>query len=135
MLNQLNHKLAFLAAVALPGAVCFGAVAGVGSDPNQPGTGQTLLDDRTALGFRKIFNGKDLTGWDGDPRLWSVKEGAITGQTTAENPATVNTFLIWTNGTVGDFELRCSFKIVPNNDKGFANSGIQYRSQVLDPKT
>jgi uncharacterized protein (TIGR03067 family) len=34
---------------------------------------------------------------------------------------------------VGDFELRCSFKITPNNDKGFANSGIQYRSKILDP--
>src|ERR1043166_3797546 len=65
-----------------------------------------------------LFNGKDLTGWDGDPRLWSVKEGAITGETTAENPAKGNTFLIWTNGTVSDFELRCSFKLVPGDAKG-----------------
>jgi|ERR1035437_1038558 hypothetical protein len=84
-------------------------------------------------GFLSIFNGKDLTGWDGNPKLWSVKEGAITGQTTAENPAKGNTFLIWTNGTVGDFELRCSFKLVPGDKQGFANSGIQYRSKVLDP--
>src|SRR5437588_4075429 len=88
--------------------------------------------DREA-GFEKIFNGKDLAGWEGHPKLWFVKDGAITGQTTAENPAKGNTFLIWTNGPVGDFELRCSFKIVPNNDKGFANSGIQYRSKILDP--
>jgi len=94
----------------------------------------TLLDDRASLGFQKLFNGKDLTGWDGNPKLWSVKDGAITGQTTAENPAKGNTFLIWTNGTVGDFELRCSFKIVPGDDKGFANSGIQYRSKILDPE-
>src|ERR1035441_1529165 len=84
-------------------------------------------------GFARIFNGKDLTGWDGNPKLWSVKDGAITGQTTAENPAKGNTFLIWTNGTPGDFELRCSFKIVPGDKQGFANSGIQYRSKVLDP--
>ena len=84
-------------------------------------------------GFRSIFNGKDLTGWEGNPKLWSVKDGAITGQTTAENPTKGNTFLIWTNGTVGDFELRCSFKLVPGDDKGFANSGIQYRSKVFDP--
>src|SRR6266850_3774325 len=82
----------------------------------------------------QIFNGKDLTGWDGNPKLWSVKDGAIVGQTTADNPLKGNTFLIWTNGEVGDFELRCSFKIVPNNDEGFANSGIQYRSKVLEPK-
>jgi len=84
-------------------------------------------------GFRSIFNGKDLTGWDGSPKLWSVKDGAITGQTTASNPAKGNTFLIWTNGTPGDFELRCSFKLVPGDSQGFANSGIQYRSKVVDP--
>ena len=98
------------------------------------GVGQSLLDDRSSeKGFTSIFNGKDLSGWTGDPRLWSVKDGAITGQTTPENPAKGNTFLIWTNGTVGDFELRCSFKLAANNDKGFANSGIQYRSKILDP--
>ena len=84
-------------------------------------------------GFQKIFNGKDLTGWQGHPKLWSVKGGAITGQTTPENPAKGNTFLIWTNGPVGDFELRCSYKLVPNNPVGFANSGVQYRSKVVDP--
>jgi hypothetical protein len=93
-----------------------------------------LIEDRPAeKGFLRIFNGKNLIGWDGDPALWSVKEGAITGQTTAENPAKGNTFLIWTNGTLSDFELRCSFKVVPGDAKGFANSGIQYRSKVLDP--
>lgn len=84
-------------------------------------------------GFLSIFNGKDLAGWTGNPKLWSVKEGAITGQTTSDSPAPHNTFLIWTNGTVSDFELRCSFKLVPGDSKGFANSGIQYRSKVLNP--
>jgi len=94
----------------------------------------TLLDDRSVeQGFLRIFDGKDLTGWEGNPKLWSVKDGAITGQTTAENPAKGNTFLIWTNGTVADFELRCSFKLVPGDAQGFANSGIQYRSKVVDP--
>src|SRR5882724_7257177 len=71
-------------------------------------------------GFKKIFNGKDLSGWDGAMDLWSVKDGAITGQTTAEHPAKENTFLVWTNGTVADFELRCSFKLVPGDSVGFA---------------
>jgi hypothetical protein len=84
-------------------------------------------------GFQTLFNGKDLSGWDGNPKFWSAKDGAITGQTTAANPAPGNTFLIWTNGTVGDFELHCSFKLVPGDRQGFANSGIQYRSKVLDP--
>jgi hypothetical protein len=95
---------------------------------------RTLLDDRhPEKGFQSMFNGKDLTGWDGNPKLWSVKDGAITGQTTVENPAKGNTFLIWTNGTPGDFEMRCSFKLVPGDARGFANSGIQYRSRIFDP--
>jgi uncharacterized protein (TIGR03067 family) len=84
-------------------------------------------------GFQNIFNGKDLTGWDGNRTLWSVKDGAIVGQTTTNNPIKANTFLIWTNDTPADFELRFSYAITPNNDKGFANSGVQYRSKILDP--
>src|ERR1035437_11090884 len=94
---------------------------------------QTALVFGAEEGFVEIFNGNDLTGWDGNPKLWSVKDGAITGQTTAENPAKGNTFLIWTNGPPSDFELRCSFKLVPGDSQGFANSGIQYRSKVVDP--
>jgi len=80
-------------------------------------------------GFNSIFNGNDLNGWAGRPEHWSVQDGAITGRTTKEHPAQGNNFLIWTNGTVGDFELRLSYRIVPNNNVGFANSGIQYRSK------
>ncbi len=83
-------------------------------------------------GEQNLFNGQDLTGWDGSPDLWSVEDGAIVGKTTAEHPAKSNTFLIWKGGTVADFELTCKFKIVPG-PQGFANSGIQYRSKVLDP--
>ncbi|MDH3582651.1 MAG: DUF1080 domain-containing protein [Phycisphaerae bacterium] len=72
-------------------------------------------------GFQSIFDGKTLDGWNGDPKFWSVKDGAITGQTTKENPTKGNTFIIW-NGTTADFELKLQYKIV----KG--NSGIQYRS-------
>jgi len=78
-------------------------------------------------GFKKLFNGKDLTGWNGNPNLWSVKDGTIQGQTTKENPTKGNTFLIYTNGDVSDFELRFSYKIVGGN------SGVQYRSKVINP--
>lgn len=83
-------------------------------------------------GFKPLFNGKDLTGWEGLPQFWSVKDSAITGQTTKENPAKGNTFLVWKAGEVGDFELHLSYKITANNTKGFANSGIQYRSKIAD---
>ena len=77
-------------------------------------------------GLRSIFNGKDLSGWDGDPRLWSVKEGEIHGETTAENPAMGNTFILWKDGQTKDFELRLSFRCNATN-----NSGIQYRSRHI----
>jgi hypothetical protein len=73
-----------------------------------------------------IFNGEDLTGWDGDPRLWTVKDGVIRGETTAENAAKGNTFLVWQNGGTEDFELRLSFRVSSVN-----NSGIQYRSKHI----
>jgi hypothetical protein len=73
-----------------------------------------------------LFNGKDLTGWSGDPRLWTVKDGIIHGETTQENPAMGNTFLIWQGGKVKDFELSLSFRCSATN-----NSGIQYRSKHI----
>ena len=79
-----------------------------------------------AKGMRSLFNGKDLTGWDGDPRLWSVKDGVIHGQTTPENVANGNTFLIWKEGHTKNFELRLSFRCNAEN-----NSGIQYRSKHI----
>jgi hypothetical protein len=75
----------------------------------------------------ELFNGKDLTFWEGNKAFWSVKDGAITGKTTAENPLKHNTFLVWTGGTVRDFELTLKYKIEGGN------SGIQYRSKVYPP--
>ena len=82
--------------------------------------------------FRSLFNGNDLAGWKGDPSFWSVRNGAITGVTTAEHPTKGNTFLVWQGGDLKNFELRVEFKLVSENDKKFANSGIQYRSRLVD---
>ncbi len=79
-----------------------------------------------SAGMTSIFNGKDLTGWDGDPRLWSVRDGAIRGETTAEKTTAGNTFLIWKGSVPKDFELRPSFRSSAAN-----NSGIQYRSKHI----
>jgi hypothetical protein len=76
-------------------------------------------------GFHRIFDGKSLNGWDGDPVFWRVENGALVGQTTTEKQPQQNTFLIWRGGKPGDFELKCDFKLT-----GF-NSGIQYRSIEL----
>ena len=79
----------------------------------------------TPEGFRELFNGENLDGWDGDPQFWSEKDGAITGQTTPDKVARHNTFLIWKEAGVGDFELRVTYKIVGGN------SGVQYRSKDM----
>ena len=76
--------------------------------------------------MRCLFNGKDLTGWEGDARLWSVKEGVIHGETTLEKATHRNTFLIWKDGAPRDFELRLAFRCSTAN-----NSGIQYRSTPI----
>jgi hypothetical protein len=76
---------------------------------------------------KELFNGKDLTGWEGDARVWSVENGAIVGHT-KDVPLKNNTFLIWKDGKVGDFKLTLEFKLEGGN------SGIQYRSKVIDPK-
>lgn len=89
-----------------------------------------VADDHAAPpepeGMQAIFNGKDLDGWDGDTRLWSVRDGVIHGETTPENAAKGNTFLIWQGGKTTDFELRLSFRLNATN-----NSGIQYRSKHI----
>jgi len=83
-------------------------------------------------GFLPLFNGRDLTGWEGRPEFWSVQDGAICGRTTAETPAKQNTFLVCKAGEFDDFELRAQFKFAPGSEGNRANSGIQYRSKVLD---
>ena len=84
------------------------------------GIAPALAADDT--GFVPIFNGKTLDGWDGDPSWWQVEDGAITGRTSAEKPIKVNTFLVWRQGEVDDFELRFEYRIEGGN------SGVQYRS-------
>jgi Domain of Unknown Function (DUF1080) len=84
---------------------------------------QTEPDDNAE--FVPIFDGKTLSGWDGDTRFWRVENGEIVGETTAEKVVTQNNFLIWRGGNVGDFELKVEFRITGTN------SGIQYRSTEL----
>lgn len=74
-------------------------------------------------GFRSLFNGKNLDGWDGDPRVWRVRDGVIVGSTEGVELKN-NTFLI-TRQNYGDFVLRVQVKLRNHN------SGIQFRSEAL----
>ncbi|HEY8503815.1 MAG TPA: DUF1080 domain-containing protein, partial [Gemmataceae bacterium] len=84
-------RLGFLAGVAALLVVCLPAAA-------------------QEKGFTSLFNGKDLSGWEGDKTYWSVEDGAITGKTTPERLLKYNTFLIWQGGKPSDFELRLKYK-------------------------
>jgi len=103
------------------GLSCVAAVLALGLVAGAAFAGNSSSD-----GWAVLFNGKDLTGWDGDQRLWSVKDGVIHGETTPENPTKGNTFLVYRGGQFGDFELNLKFRIQNGN------SGVQYRSKEFD---
>lgn len=74
-------------------------------------------------GFARIFNGKNLNGWDGDPKYWSVKDGAMTGVT--DGSLKMNRFITWKGSTVRNFDLQVKVKVSPGG-----NSGLQYRGKM-----
>jgi poly(3-hydroxybutyrate) depolymerase/prenyltransferase beta subunit len=82
------------------------------------------LDGEPAIvetaGFVPLFNGKDLTGWEGDSTLWSARDGLLVGDSSGIKQ---NNFLA-TDGSYGDFILKFSVRLA--NDSG--NSGVQFRS-------
>ncbi len=71
-----------------------------------------------------LFNGKNLNGWDGDSKYWSVQDGTITGVT--DGTLDRNHFLTWKGNSVRNFELTMDVKISAGG-----NSGIQYRGVIL----
>jgi len=77
-------------------------------------------------GFLALFDGHSLDGWQGDRTIWSVQDGAITGQTTADTGLKENNFLLWKD-QVENFELRLKFRL----ENG--NSGIYYRARQRRP--
>lgn len=76
--------------------------------------------------FQAIFNGKDLTGWEGSSALWKVEDGMIVG-TTAGTELQANTFLIYSGAQVQNFHLKAKLRMLGDN-----NSGIMYRAQPVE---
>jgi putative membrane-bound dehydrogenase-like protein len=76
----------------------------------------------TAVSADALFNGKDLSSWDGDMSLWSVENGEIVGRTTTGLKH--NEFLK-SKASFEDFRLVLKIKLTPNKE----NSGIQFRSE------
>ena len=88
--------------------------------------GDRAMKKRTAV---PLFDGKSLDGWRGDPRFWSVENGAIVGRSTAENPCNTTTYLHHSK-PFSDFELEFEIKLEGDG----ANSGMQYRSTATGPE-
>jgi len=86
----------------------------------------TLQAGETEAGFVPMFNGKDLTGWEGLPGWWEVRDGTIVAESTPQKPSTRSHYLYWKEGEPADFEMRCRYRIT---GKG-GNSGVQFRSKT-----
>ena len=83
----------------------------------------TLSPAETQEGYRLLFDGKTLDGWEGSPGLWSVMDGAIVGSTAGHSIET-NTFLI-SKEKFSDFVLQVDIHLENHN------SGVQFRSEAL----
>ena len=94
---------------------------GLGSPPDP-------IDFNNHTGFVQIFDGTTLNGWDGNPAVWKVENGAIVGISTVDKP-TGTTFIIWRGGEPADFELKVELK----QEGVTGNTGIQYRSLNITP--
>jgi choline-sulfatase len=106
--KQLGGPLAPLKVPFSPSTVPYPAAsAAVGTRPD-------------AEGFVEVFDGKTLRHWAGDPKYWSVRDGALTGVT--DGSLKMNRFLTWKDSTIRNFDLRVKVKVSPGG-----NSGVQYR--------
>lgn len=110
------HRRSFLGALASP---LFAQYAPKQSDRPEPLEGEEP-------GFRPIFNGKTLEGWEGDPKYWRVEDGSLVGQVTPETLLKSNTFIVWRGGSPADFEIKAECRITEGG-----NSGINYRSAMV----
>lgn len=86
----------------------------------------SCVAQKNEKGFKQIFDGKSLKGWEGDTKYWRAEGGNLVGEITPETLLKTNSFIVWQGGEPGDFELKGSFKIT---EKG--NSGINYRSDKV----
>ncbi len=84
-----------------------------------------IAADHARAGFVQIFNGRDLTGWDGEPGFWSVENGLIVAQVRPSVQVKNHSYLIWQGGKVRDFELRLKLRSTQGN------SGIDYRAEPV----
>jgi len=106
-----------------PSAVVFVSVIIFSIVLARPVDGEQAGPPKLEAGFEQIFNGRDLTGWDGDPAFWSVEDGVIVARVEPSVQVRNHSYLIWQGGNVRDFELRLAMRSTQGN------SGIDYRAK------
>lgn len=115
------------------GALLAATVAGPGRTQSSPRPAQVSpgfrepdpIDfDSDDDGFEPIFNGKDLSGWDGDLRYWRAEDGAIVGESSKDRPVS-NSYIVYQPLVAKNFDLKFEIKV----EEG-GGSGFQYRSKT-----
>ena len=108
---------------------------GVGGDSAASGQAKKApeLPKPDADGFITLFNGKDLTNWEGLEGYWSVKDGVIEGSETKDKSK--QTFLVLSASRAdpakfANFEMHLKYKFATPT----GNSGVQFRSKFVDEK-
>lgn len=99
----------------------FSALLGIGSCHSP----RRMQQDQD--GYVKIFNGKNLDRWVGNPTYWSVRDSCLVGTVTPQTLLSRNTFIIWQGKMPEDFELKVEYRVSSGG-----NSGINYRSEMVD---
>ena len=87
--------------------------------------GTLLAAENAEDGFRPLFNGRDLSGWEGDRKLWLVEQGMLIGR----SPGIKYNDFLATTRSYRDFVLRFQIRLID----GRGNSGMQFRSQRVPP--
>lgn len=86
----------------------------------------TAFSESAAAAQESLFDGRSLTGWEGNAQHWRVEDGALTGEIKEGAALAKHDYLFWAGGTAGDFELTLEYRL---SGKATANSGIQFRSE------
>jgi hypothetical protein len=115
-----------------PGQRGPGAGQGAGA-PQGRGGAQLAYDFNDHEGWKQIFDGRTLNGWDGPTSVWRVEDGAIVGESTVEHPtiwyvtaSNTGTAYLILKGKLKNFELKAEINVAQGT-----NSGIQFRATRL----
>src|SRR5271154_1152381 len=84
------------------------------------------IDFNNHEGWKQIFDGKTMDGWDGPSDGWHVEDGSLVGESSPEHPSGT-TNVIWRGGEPANFMLKVEMKL----EGAGANGGIQYRSLTV----